>query len=268
MMSAAMTRGFQFLLERQEVALEQSVASDDSPEGPRRLQRTRDLETLFLKVTAFCQPDLVLECGAYTADYSRKVRSFLQKTPIIALEANPDTHAQNVDQLREKRIDYRLVALSDKAERVKFKVPKKSDGTPIKTMGSLLTWPTVSDFVEHEVDAMTLDDAVGPVAGSSVIWVDVEGLAWNVAKGGAQVFSSAKAAYFEVERQTRWPGQKIDVDLIDVMAGYGLFPVARDIYRKHWQYNILFLSHKVLGNILIKGAIDEYLSSVFGRGWC
>jgi hypothetical protein len=61
-----------------------------------------------------------------------------------------------------------------------------------------------------------------------------------VLAGGREVLARADAVYIEVEKDARWHGQWLDVDVARYFGELGKVPAIRDIQRPH-QYNVVFL---------------------------
>lgn len=190
-------------------------------------------------VRAF-SPGAVLEVGAHEARFSRAVKRTMPRLPVIAFEANPDVHATHRERLSREGVDYRNLAVSAQPGQVTFRVPVMR-GAEARTMGSLRDFGGHEDYVEHQVEAVTLD-SLG--AERAFLWIDVEGATGEVLAGAERTLATATGALIEVEEQPRWPGQMVAAEVIEHFAARGYRAFLRDVQRS-WQYNVLLLREEL-----------------------
>lgn len=186
-------------------------------------------------------PDVVLEIGAHEARFSRSVKRLLKNTPVVAFEANPDVWNTHQERLGAEGVDYRNQAIASAPGSLNFKVPVVR-GAEARTTGSLLTLSSASEFKEHTVEAVRLDD-LG--FGSSCLWIDVEGATREVLTGGETLLQACQAIMVEVEADERWPGQMVAADVLAYLAERGFVALLRDVQRT-WQYNVVLVKQELL----------------------
>jgi hypothetical protein len=73
-----------------------------------------------------------------------------------------------------------------------------------------------------------------------VAWIDVEGAVDQVLPGSRGLLERAAAVFIEVESESTWEQQWLDVDVARYFDELGKVPVLRDIERPH-QYNVIYL---------------------------
>jgi FkbM family methyltransferase len=203
------------------------------------------LEIAVTQCTLALQPSLVIEIGAHAAGFSRKIKREMEHARVIAFEANPDVHARHAALCAKSGVEYNNLCVSDKAGVLTLHVPLGRHGA-IMTMGSILAHETLETTVTHEVPAVTLDAFLAEDIGKpKAIWLDVEGAAGLVLDGAPQALESCVLLYAELETARNWGNQRIDAELVPLLARHGLVPVLRDTYRAT-QYNALFLNHEAL----------------------
>jgi FkbM family methyltransferase len=190
------------------------------------------------------QPTLVLELGAHEAAFSAWAKRRFPDARCVALEANPYVYEEYRERLADAGVDYRHLAAAAETGTVTIHIPTGVDGRELgrtSRMASLATH-TQSDGDEAvEVPAVRVDDLVSLEPDDRlVVWIDVEGASEQVLAGGREVLARADAVYIEVEKDARWHGQWLDVDVARYFGELGKVPAIRDIQRPH-QYNVVFL---------------------------
>lgn len=225
-----------------------------TPSVDERRASTEALVELFFALGAVTDVDVFVEAGAKEASASlRAIESGFPR--VVAFEANPYTHRRFASAVNAAGVDYRHVALSERAGDVTFLVRRNDDGSPIADgQGSLLVRPDHEPgYEEVTVSGVTLDDEVGGGDGRVAMWVDVEGAVAEVLGGGSGVLERTDVMIVEVEAVARWVGQRwLASDVIERLGRSGLRPVGRDM-QSRWQYNIVF----VRACLLCEDAVDE-----------
>ena len=225
-----------------------------TPSVDERRASANALVELFFAPGEVADVDVFVEAGAKEASASlRAIESGFSR--VVAFEANPYTHQRFASVVSAAGVDYRHVALSERAGDVTFLVRRNDDGSPIADgQGSLLVRPDHEPGYEAvTVSAVTLDDEVGGGDGRVAMWVDVEGAVAEVLGGGSRVLERTDVMIVEVEAVERWVGQRwLASDVIERLEQSGLSPVGRDM-QSRWQFNILF----VRAGLLSEEAVDE-----------
>ncbi|HEX8387701.1 MAG TPA: FkbM family methyltransferase [Sphingomonas sp.] len=228
----------------------------------RRRGMTASLDRVVIQMARRLAPELVLEIGAHDAWFSARMRRILPDARVIAFEANPEVHAQGADRLRGLGVDFRNQAVSDAAGQVTLMVPHGERSGPRREMGSLLRRKSETGEQTFEVDAVRLDDAPGVDAASNIMWIDVEGAVGMVLDGAPETLAKSELIYVELEPREDWPGQRIDVDIVDALGRYGLVPVLRDVQRRGGQYNALFLRETRIGEPFVERSIRRFVAEL------
>jgi FkbM family methyltransferase len=204
----------------------------------------RRVERFFRDLCRQVRPTVVLELGAHEAEFSSWAKRQFPEAQCLALEANPYVHAEHREALARAGVDYRLLAAAPETGTVTIHIPTGVGGrelTRTSRMASLVTHTGSHGDEAVEVPAVRVDDLLTPGPDDRlVVWVDVEGASEQVLSGGREVLGGAAAVYMEVERDLRWHGQWLDVDVARYFDQLGKVPVLRDIQRPH-QYNVVFV---------------------------
>lgn len=227
---------------------------------------TADLSETFVQVCKVLAPGVILEIGAHEAEYARRMKAQLPAARVVAFEANPDVHRKYARDCLAGGVEYINRCVADQPGTLQFHVPINTvQNRPLNRMGSMLADLQVQgrkgSFAEFEVAAVTADGFLGRDSGTpNVIWVDVEGAIGAVLDGADATLRNCMAFYAEIESNERWQGQRLDRDVARQLAGYGLYPVLRDLQRT-WQYNALFLSEAAIADPRVWALCQRYVRS-------
>lgn len=231
------------------------------PADEKEALRRRRLITLamaagFERLVARLRPDVVLEIGAHDGSFSRRMKSALPHSEVIAVEANPEVHSKHKPHLEQAGVVYMQKCVSASTGVVELRVPLKK-GKAANTMGSILPDLRAKSVRTHIVEAIPLDSLLeGRAGATNAIWLDVEGAIGEVLKGGTDVFAGCQALYCELEAEQRWTGQALDEQIIAQLSAFDLRPMIRDIQRD-WQYNAVFVKSGLIDRMEISRILKE-----------
>lgn len=209
------------------------------------------LVDLFTGLTAAVKPQVVLELGAYGADFSISARAGLPNAEIHAFEANPYNIAKFGKRVRRAGVAYHHLAIGDQVGTTVFNVARKEAGEevrPARGNNSLRTKPVDIEYEQVEVPIVTVDHFLGEhgLAGRrTVMWIDLEGCAFEALLGAAASLEHTQLIFIEVEDHPFWNGQKLSAEVLRHLVGAGFLPLARDFETKR-QYNLILAKPEVL----------------------
>ncbi len=218
------------------------------------------LRSLFLELTQAAQPAVVLELGAFSAEFSVAVRARLPEAEVHAFEANPYNFARHRKHIRRAGVEYHHFAIGQQVGSATFNVARKEAGQevgPIQGNNSLRTKPTGIVYEEVEVPMVTVDHFLGEhgLAGrGAAMWIDLEGCAYEGLVGAAATLEHTQLIFIEVEDRPFWSGQKLSGEVLRQLVGAGLMPLARDFQSKR-QYNLIFARPELLELPAIRDAL-------------
>jgi len=245
------------MMRAQGALLEALVDGADDPAG-RRKALTEGLSEIVTALACALRPELVLEIGANEATFSRRVKAELPESRVIAFEANPTFFPARSAVPLAAGVEYRQLCVGERPGLREFKVPV-FNSRPNRSMGSMLADLKSSEFLCYEVEAVTLDGYLADSRGlHNVMWVDVEGAAGQVIEGAAATLRHCSLLYAELETTPRWAGQHTDGAIIDMLAGFGLAPLLRDVQRAGWQYNCLFIRAGLAATPAVELALQSF----------
>lgn len=217
------------------------------------------------QVCRWVDPTLVLEIGAHEASFSQWAADEFPEVPVVAFEANPHVHAKYADRLGATRVDYRHQAVGPVTGDITLNVPIQVRGKAKKlasAMASLGQHTGADESMEVTVPCIRLDDEFRLGSEDRVIaWVDVEGANGLVLESGPDLLSHLHVLHVEVETETTWEGQWLDVDVAIHLKRHGLVPVARDIQKKGHQHNVVYVRAEMLHDLRITRRAARMLRS-------
>lgn len=230
----------------QEMLQERVVVTSATPAQTRN-RLTRRLAETFEQIVTAIEPDLILEVGAHDASFSRKMAQALPHAEVHAFEAHPGNVARFGPAAQEAGVAYRHLALLDAPGTLHLQVPLTGDGGERIGMGSLRTLPGRA-VATYDVEASSLDALFPGDARASAMWIDVEGAQHEVLSGGTALLERCKALYMEVESAEKWRGQRLFDDIAGLLRGVGLRPALRDVQRRGWQFNVIFVAEELMAS--------------------
>lgn len=231
------------LTQVQGLLLERCLSQGDQDVLARRVL-TRRTGAFYQDLVVRLAPRHVIEIGAHEAEFSRFVKRNRPEARVVAFEANPEVFAAHADAVRAAGVEFVHKAVAAEDGVLSFHVPFNDQ--PRLTMGSLMRDSRAEGHDTYEIEGTRLDSFLGDAAGSNAIWIDVEGAVGTILKGAGRALSACLALYVELETRQRWGDQALADDVVAQLATYDLVPVVRDVQRRHWQFNAIFLRSDVL----------------------
>lgn len=180
--------------------------------------------------------DVLLICDVGSFDGAHALRFVRDGVKIEALEANPrnaETLAQNPD-VAAAGISVHHLAAWKETRSLTFNVVNVGTGRDDdwqNKIGSLLDRSDYSFETEQvEVAAIRLDEFVTkehPGDDRVALWIDVEGVGYEVIQGIAGIRSRVVVVHIEVETVAHWHGQRLWPDIRAQMQQLGFRAIGR-----------------------------------------
>ena len=224
----------------------------------------------FFQIVRVAQPKLFIEAGAKDARTSLRARRYLEKSEIVAFEANPHNYARfrSNKRLEQGGIRYLNYALSEKTGSLTFKIRKERDGlalNPIAGNNSILA--AMEQGVVYEdvtVPSIALDDYFEGNVKECCLWVDVEGATKEVLGGAGRLLEQTNFIIVQVEDRPLWEGQWLRTDLNQYLFGKGFIAIARD-FQSRYQYNIIYVKDWMIKFHSFRNVLAYYHSGIGTR---
>jgi FkbM family methyltransferase len=173
----------------------------------------------------------LIEVGAHNAETSK---AFVSKKPngrAVAYEAVPEVYERVVANGLPERLTMHNLAVGAEAGVAKFRVPVEDR---LKVWASTRKRVGSHEVREIVVPMITLDEAGSGVAKVQAgrdlaLWIDVEGCALDVLRGGKNLLERRVGiAFVEVNDISAYEGGATSLDIISLFLKSGFVPVARD----------------------------------------
>ena len=203
----------------------------------KRIWFSASPEELFQFLLRVVRPPLIADIGSRDATEARRFKSECPDATVLAIEPHPTLFARMVQGLAGSGITPINAAVSDHEGSMEFYV---NDAESLN--GSLRRVGTSDSAVT--VSVRTLDAIAGPYAREQIfLWIDAEGMAWEVLNGGAAVLPSVACIHVEYESKVLFDGQKTFDELNQRLTDAG-FRLWADAYSpKVFQGNALYVRH-------------------------
>ena len=196
----------------------------------------KELVKLFLSKIKNDSPSHFFEIGCFSAEFS-KMLSKESNCKITAFEANPHNYERFKESIEANGIELIHSAISNTNEPLTFKI---QNGRETEGNNSILnrTKKPSKGYTNVTIKCSKLDEYDTNIK-SAGLWIDAEGVGYEVLEGAQTILEKTKYVFIEVEEIKYWVNQKLDSDIINFMQLKGFTPIARDREYKH-QYNIVF----------------------------
>lgn len=220
------------------------TAAQARDSGRRTRVIDRRVRSFFRFACGTIQPTITVELGAHEASFSVWAKHTFPEARAVAVEANPYVYELHRERLAGEGVEYHHLAAASTNGPVTITIPNQVGTRVLKKANRMASLVRHSRELGHEsveVRGMRMDDFVGRDADDRVVaWIDVEGASDQVLAGSSELLAAADAVYIEVEKQSKWHGQWLDVDVARYFHELGKVPAVRDIQRRN-QYNVVFL---------------------------
>jgi FkbM family methyltransferase len=207
---------------------------------------------LFCRLLETFAVDAVCDVGSMDGADALRFRRVLPGAAVLALEPNPHNFAlmEGDERLRRARIRVLPLAASDRSATAPFFVvdANYARGRDLarRGMSSLYEradWTRLQSVIR--VPTVRLDELVAaelPGAASLAFWIDVEGKAFEVLRGGSHAYSATRMIHVEVETQPIiGAGQQLFADVERLLLDAGFTLLATDQRPDVLQLNALFV---------------------------
>lgn len=203
---------------------------------------TKELDLRFYELLKEKNVDLFLEVGAFDAETSVKVKNTLPSCEVYAYEAN----VYNYEKFKDARsnINYEHLALSNFVGETNFYVQLSNNGRIMpKTKKNNSLLKRTEKNVQYEtvtVKVDTIDNLFQDDKRNTGMWIDVEGVGYEVLLGANGLLENTSVIKIEVESFQFWKDQIMDNKIINLLSDKGFKIDCRDQEYTN-QYNLIFV---------------------------
>ena len=203
----------------------------------------KELDDKFYSLIEEKKPDLFLEIGSYDAQTSNKVKGIVPDCKVVAYEASPYNYKKFLGT-HQNDIEYLNLALSNYVGDTTFYVQLSNNGRLLpktKKNNSILKRTESNVVYENiKVKVETIDNMFADEYNNIAMWIDVEGVGYEVLLGARALLERTNLIKIEVESREFWKEQYIDQKIISLLESLGFTYMYKD-QERDGQYNIIFL---------------------------
>lgn len=212
----------------------------------------------------------ICDVGSKDGAQALVFRRVAPSAAIQAFEANPD-HAASMARdpaLASARIEVTHVGVSDRAGTARIHVVAVNDGEEWADGASSLKPRTDGTHFDLGVVVPTrrLEDLVDAdqVPGRTLaLWIDTEGLSYEVLAGVGRLADRLSLVHVEVEAHPFWAGQHLEDDVLLLAAELGLVEIARGSIQV--QHDVVLMHREVLRRFRIRVFLVRAAAALGGR---
>lgn len=206
------------------------------------------LDDSFFKILSAYDVATLVECGAHEASACVNFMRANNKKA-LAIEANPHTYETKTKLADRHGVLTINCGLGKETGEIDFFIPKYDQAAG---QASFLK-KAHEDYDSVKVSVETLDSIASKHLAAdevSALWIDVEGLALEVLKGGHALLNSenCRALKVEVESKAFWENQSMARDVDHYLSRLGYKAILRDMEYEN-QYNLIYVKEKYIDHI-------------------
>jgi FkbM family methyltransferase len=263
----AVTDDAQAKIERLEKAVEYLLLKqvNAQPSGSIGRGSYDALVESFWKLLQTVEPKYFFDIGANDASTARRIKQLLPSCEVWAFEANPKIHAKFLPAVAASGVRYVNLAVAATCGQITLYMPRtytkalingdihhRPSVEPQDTgRSSVLKRNEEATYEEFTVPSVTLDqlfEVRGMVDDNrdAVLWVDVEGAAYEVLAAAKAALRKAAILFVEAENHPFWTGQKQCADVARILFEAGFIPLERDREYGDKQFNTIFVHQSLL----------------------
>ena len=213
---------------------------------------------------------MVMDIGSRDGLHSVMFRKLLPKAEIVAFEANPDNfhEMEKSEIISTANINLVNKAVTDENGQLTFNIIEPTEGNKLNKGTSSIREKKDEPSRQVTVEAITIDSFLDKTSCHNIaLWIDVEGLSYEVLLGAKEIFKHVSIIHAEVETEEFWHGQKLKKDVVSLLEEFGFYSLARG---KHdGQHDIVYYNKIMLSSLKRKIMIDLYISLILSyvRKW-
>ena len=209
-----------------------------------RKKTATHLDKVFLELCAVLSIKTLIECGAHEASGSIAFLKNIADGNALAIEANPLTYDQKTILAERDNLKTLNIGLGSTNGILPFNYPK-NDNTAGQS--SFIKRPDI-EYECFEVNVKTLDEVMQThhsEVNNFALWVDVEGLSYDVLLGAIDALNQCSLIKVEVETYEIWRNQNTFSKTDKFLRENGFCAVLRD-FEYEGQFNVLYLKDSLL----------------------
>lgn len=212
-----------------------------------RKKTASHLDEVFLKLAKVLSIKNLIECGAHEASGSIAFLKNLDDSTALAIEANPLTYKQKTILAEQENLKTLNIGLGSKEGVLPFNFPKDNNTAG---QASFIKRPN-TEYDCIDVNVKPLDEVINTYYKEDTnlaLWVDVEGLSYEVLLGAENTLEQCSLIKVEVETYELWKDQKTFSSTDKLLRDNGFCAVLRD-FEYEGQFNVLYIKNSLLDKV-------------------
>ena len=230
-----------------------------------------DTGKLFERVLPHVAPDVICDVGSMNGADAVRCSRAVPGARVFAFEPNPYNLGPMLadPNLRELGVQVIGQAVAEQETVAPFHVLRADYSTPNYQRGRSSMYPAVV-AAEHlevvEVPTVRLDAFLAgrmDAGARLALWVDAEGMAYEVLAGASGVRANLAIVHVEVERvPCMSPAQKLHADVKRLLESWGLEEIATDGRAHFTQFNAVYVRTGLGGGLALRIALFKVLGAL------
>lgn len=205
------------------------------------------LTNVFIEIQKKLKPELVLEVGAFNAEFSQIIVNQNICSNVHAYEASPYVYERYKDKLIGAGIEYKNLAISNEKGTVSFEIQLEHKDPSLVGNNTILRRAEEKSYSYIQIPCNTLDNLY-PNPSNICLWMDVEGANREVLLGSPRLLANVQSIFIETEHRQFWKNQWLHMDVVRYLDEHGFIMV---YMQKQYddQTNCIFVRKELLGSI-------------------
>lgn len=203
------------------------------------------LTNVFIEIQKKLKPELVLEVGAFNAEFSRLIVDQNICSNVHAYEASPYVYERFKHYLAG--IEYKNLAISDHIGTIDFEIQAEQSDPSEHGNNTIMKRNEEKEYTYIQIPCSTLDELF-PNPSKVCLWIDVEGANREVLLGSPRLLEHVQSIFIETEHRQFWKNQWLHMDVVKYLDEHGFIMV---YMQKQYddQTNCIFVRKELLGSI-------------------
>ena len=205
-----------------------------------------ELVNKFIKIQKILKPDIVIEIGAYDAEFSQMCIEQEICNDVHAFEASPYVY-NNFKEYLNKNIKYKNIAIGDYDGTVSFQLKKDTDFDIARSNSIHKNIFRHTKYETCNVEIHKIDTIFKNIT-NTCLWIDVEGANKEVLSGASNTLENTQSILIETEKNLIWKNQWLHDDVFIFLNKKGFSMIDRK-FQGSKQSNCIFVRNDLLDMI-------------------
>lgn len=204
----------------------------------------QEMTNIFVEIQKKNKPDLIIEVGAFDAEFSHIILEKNLCEKIFAFEASPYVYNKFKNNIN-KKINYLNLAISNYTGHIDFEVQVGQFDPAECGNNSTLKRNEHKQYNYIKVPCVKLDDYFQNEKFNNIcLWIDAEGANREVLTGAEKILEKTQSIFIETEGREFWKNQWLHQDVTNYLISKN-FELVKQSPTYEAQFNCIFIKNKV-----------------------